>query len=77
MMVCTRVIGYRCEFESRSWRGVYDTTLCDQVYQWFSPDIRFPPPIKLTATIVFPFPMLLKVDIQGLAFNFYLSRYIP
>ena len=23
----------RCEFESRSWRGVLDTTLCDKVYQ--------------------------------------------
>ena len=22
-----------CEFESRSWGGVLDTTLCDQVYQ--------------------------------------------
>ena len=34
----------RCEFESRSWRGVLDTTLCDKVCQrlatgwWFSPD---------------------------------------
>ena len=33
----------RCEFESRSRRGVLDTTLCDNVYQslpagrWFSP----------------------------------------
>jgi len=23
-----------CEFESRSWRGVFDTTLCDKVSQW-------------------------------------------
>ena len=23
----------RCEFESCSWRGVLDTTLCDKVYQ--------------------------------------------
>jgi hypothetical protein len=23
-----------CEFESRSWRGVFDTTLCDKVCQW-------------------------------------------
>jgi hypothetical protein len=22
-----------CEFESRSWRGVLDTTLCDEIYQ--------------------------------------------
>jgi hypothetical protein len=45
---------YSCEFESRSWRGVLDTTLCDKVCQqlatgrWF---LRFPPPIKLTADI--------------------------
>ena len=32
-----------CEFESRSWRGILDTTLCNQVCQclvvgwWFSP----------------------------------------
>jgi hypothetical protein len=26
-----------CEFESRSWRGVLDTTLCDQVCQWLAP----------------------------------------
>ena len=24
----------RCEFESHSWRGVLDTTLCDKVCQW-------------------------------------------
>ena len=26
-----------CEFESRSWRDVLDTTLWDKVCQWFSP----------------------------------------
>ena len=41
----------------RSWRGVIDTTLCDKVCQWLvtgqwsSPVLRFPHPIKLTATI--------------------------
>ena len=25
---------WRCEFESRPWRGVLDTTLCDKVCQW-------------------------------------------
>ena len=25
-----------CEFESRSWRGVFDTTLCDKVCQWLA-----------------------------------------
>jgi hypothetical protein len=34
---------YCCEFESRSWRDVFDATLCDKVCQqlaksrWFSP----------------------------------------
>jgi hypothetical protein len=48
---------YRCELESWSWRGVLDTTLCDTVCQglvtglWFSPGLRFPPPIKPTGTI--------------------------
>jgi hypothetical protein len=27
----------RCEFESRSWCGVLDTTLCNTVCQWLSP----------------------------------------
>ena len=44
-----------CEFESRTWRGVFNTTLCDKVCQWlisgFLLVLRFPPPIKLTATI--------------------------
>ena len=40
-----------CEFESRSWRGVLDTTFCDQVCQRFAVDLWFPPPIKLTVTI--------------------------
>ena len=41
-----------------SWRGVLDTTLCDKVCQrlatrrcFYSDTPRFPPPIKLTATI--------------------------
>ena len=48
---------YSCEFEPRSWRGVRDITLCDEVYQWlvtgwwFSPGTTFPPPIKRTVTI--------------------------
>jgi hypothetical protein len=46
-----------CEFKSRSWRGVLDTTLLDKVCQglatgqWFFRVLRLPPPIKLTATI--------------------------
>ena len=29
---------YYCEFESRSWRGVLDTTLCDKACQLFAAD---------------------------------------
>ena len=45
------------EFESRSWRGVLDITLCDKVCQWLAAGpgylrvLRFPPPIKLTTTM--------------------------
>ena len=47
----------RCEFESRLWRDVLDTTLCDKVCQWlatvggFLRALQLPPPLKLTATI--------------------------
>jgi hypothetical protein len=27
---------WNCVFESRSWQGVLDTTLCDQVFQWLA-----------------------------------------
>jgi hypothetical protein len=46
-----------CEFESRSWRSVLDTTLCDNFVNdlrqvgGFLLVLRFPPTIKLTATI--------------------------
>ena len=40
-----------CEFESRSWRGVLDTTLCDKVCLSLATGRRFRPPIKLTATL--------------------------
>ena len=38
-----------CEFESRSWRGVLDTPVCDKDGQWLSADQWFSPgspPIK-------------------------------
>jgi hypothetical protein len=41
---------WRCEFESRSWRGVLDTTLCNKVCQWLAASRWFPPSIKLSAT---------------------------
>ena len=30
---------YRCEFETRSWRGVLDTTLCNEVRQSLVTDL--------------------------------------
>jgi hypothetical protein len=33
----------RCKFESRSWRDVLDTTLCDRVYQWLTEGRWFSP----------------------------------
>ena len=33
---------WRCEFESRSWRGVIDTTLCDNICQWLAAGQWFP-----------------------------------
>ena len=47
-----------CEFKPRSWRGVLDTTLCDKVVSdlrqvgGFLRVLRFPPPMKLTTTIL-------------------------
>jgi hypothetical protein len=44
----------RCEFEPRSWLGVFDTTLLDKFVsdlRQVGGFIRFHPPIKLTATI--------------------------
>jgi hypothetical protein len=32
-----------CEFEPHSWRGVLDTTLCDQVCQWLATGWWFSP----------------------------------
>jgi len=51
---------WSCELESRSWRGVLDTTLYIYVIKFLSDlrqvggffrVLRFPPPIKLTVTI--------------------------
>ena len=32
---------WSCEFESRSWWGVLDTTLCDKVCQWLATSLWF------------------------------------
>jgi hypothetical protein len=33
----------RCGFESHSWRGIFDTTLCDKVFQWLATGRSFSP----------------------------------
>jgi hypothetical protein len=45
---------YGCEYESLSWRGVLDTTLCDKVCQWLATDGWFyaGTPVSSTNTII-------------------------
>ena len=38
-----------CEFESRSWRVVLDTTLCDKVYQWLVTGPWFSPGTQVSS----------------------------
>jgi hypothetical protein len=35
-----------CEFQSHSWQDVLNTTLCDKVYQWFTPGTPVSSPYK-------------------------------
>ena len=39
-----------CEFESRSWRGVLDTILCDKICQWLAKVRWFLPGIPVSST---------------------------
>ena len=39
-----------CEFESRYWRGVVDTTLCDKVGQWHAAGLWFSLGIPVSST---------------------------
>ena len=39
-----------CEFESRSWPGVLDTTLCDKVCQWLATGLWFSPGTQISST---------------------------
>ena len=41
---------YSCEFEPHSWRGVLDTTLCDNVCQWLATDWWFSPGTPVSST---------------------------
>ena len=60
-------------FESRSWRGVFDTKLCDKVWQflvtvwWFSTGTPISSTNKLTATIYLVTEQLLKVVLSNIA----------
>ena len=40
---------YSCEFETRSWWGVFDTTLCDKVFQWLVTGRWFSPGIPVSS----------------------------
>ena len=40
---------YSCEFEPYSWWGVFDTTLCDKVCQWFATGRWFSPGIPVSS----------------------------
>jgi hypothetical protein len=42
---------WSCEFKSRSWRNVLDTTLWDKVYQWLATDRWFSPGTPVSSTI--------------------------
>ena len=41
---------YSCVIESRSWRGVLDTTLCDKVCQWLMTGLLFSPGTPVSST---------------------------
>jgi hypothetical protein len=41
---------WNCEFESRWWRGVLDTTLCGKVCQRFTTDLWFSPGTPVSST---------------------------
>ena len=43
-------IRHWCEFESRSWGGVFDTTLCDKVCQWIATGWWFSPGTPVSST---------------------------
>ena len=46
---CTKPVT-RCEFESHSWRGVPDTTLCDNFCRWFAAGRWFSPDTPISYT---------------------------
>jgi hypothetical protein len=71
-----------CEFESRSWRGVLDTTLCDKVCHCLVAGLWFylGTPVSLTNKTDITV-MLLKVALNTITLNYIYShmlvQYIP
>jgi hypothetical protein len=53
-MFVESLVGYHqtgsCELESRSWRGVLDTTFCDKTCQWLAAGRLFSPgtPVRIS-----------------------------
>ena len=41
---------HSCELESRKWRGVLDTTLCDWICKWFATGLSFSPGTPASST---------------------------
>jgi hypothetical protein len=41
---------WRCEFKSRSWQGVLDTTLCDKGCQWLETSLWFSHGTRVSST---------------------------
>ena len=41
---------WSCKFESHSWRGVLNTTLCDKVCQWLATGLWFSPGTPVSST---------------------------
>ena len=41
---------WSCQFKSRSWRGVFDKTLCDKVCQWLPTGRWFSPDTPVSST---------------------------
>ena len=53
------------EFESHTWWGVFDTTLCDKVCQWFVRGLQFPSVFSTNKTYYYNITeILLKVALN-------------
>ena len=70
-----------CEFESRSWPSVLDTTLCDKVCQWLATCQWFSPGNPVSATNKTDrhdiTEILLNVALNNITPFFYLRLWLP